>query len=59
MNRVFAGSQPRQVWLFRVHQGYGLSLSKPLAILNMADSIPGVRASYIERGRANMMFGAL
>lgn len=34
-------------------QDYGLSLSKPSAILDIADSIPGVRASYIERGWAN------
>ncbi|MER9622685.1 class I SAM-dependent methyltransferase [Mesorhizobium sp. M0222] len=32
---------------------YGFSLSKPSAILDIADSIPGVRASYIERGWAN------
>ncbi|MER9763106.1 class I SAM-dependent methyltransferase [Mesorhizobium sp. M0138] len=32
---------------------YGVSLSKPSAILDIADGIPGVRASYIERGWAN------
>ncbi|QND65756.1 class I SAM-dependent methyltransferase [Mesorhizobium loti] len=32
---------------------YGVSLSKPSAIFEIADGIPGVRASYIERGWAN------
>ncbi|MDX8538999.1 MULTISPECIES: class I SAM-dependent methyltransferase [Mesorhizobium] len=34
-------------------EDYGLSLSKPSAVLDIADTIPGVRASYIERGWAN------
>jgi trans-aconitate methyltransferase len=32
---------------------YGLSISKPSAIMDIVDAIPGVRASYIERGWAN------
>ncbi|MDR7222778.1 class I SAM-dependent methyltransferase [Aminobacter aminovorans] len=32
---------------------YGVSLSKPSTILDIADSIPGMRASYMERGWAN------
>ncbi len=32
---------------------YGLSLSKPSTILDIANGIPGVRANYFERGWAN------
>lgn len=32
---------------------YGVSLSKPSTILDIADSLPGLRAGYIERGWAN------
>ncbi|WP_182585767.1 hypothetical protein [Aminobacter ciceronei] len=30
-----------------------MSLSKPSTILDIADSLPGLRAGYIERGWAN------